>query len=931
MYQCTNVEPQQHHAGPDLSDPKAISRLPQAPRNVLKHMSNVITGVELAEQARRQRSDRALGKDGVSMAVWKFLLNRERANALITDAIAAEWTTGSYPGEHEPPEVDADETKGEKALQQDRPIAGARPCKSCDGRNTSKCTAGHDDRQGRVNKQWTSAKGIAVYKPGKNREQLSGWRTIGIQDGLASIVSSVIRARISAWSCEQLPQEYTGFRPGVGVRDALWAVHRALRQRRKQKLESWVAFLDIVGAFDKISRSALFSILLKFGFPNHFVNILRRAHRGSTVVFTIGGRRYGVRMETGVRTGDCAGPDLFMICILAVTSEMEWPEEGAPIFTDGRHEEFDFKYICFADDFFLCFETREALQDGLGRVIRRIQKMTGMSVHFATTREQLDANGSKTVAMRCTPEGEYHHDIEWEPLEVDVGGAKKGYVQVVSQHRYLGTVVHFDLGSEAAIRARIRAARGALSKAVKALRVKELDARVKGKLLVATIMNVLLYGSETWLIRAEDKLRLNTFWNDACRLAVGTTRAQAISSGFTLKLIRRKLGVEDVDYYLRHRLLNWFGCMARMDQNQLPQRFLWSKPKCPGQNRVTTTSVHQKSIKGETTRAVPAAVGGRWCAEGATAMAKRPKGPEAGMTATSGQSQTEEGSMTHRWSAELCRRSTRCRMTGETMLKGTLRFTQHARRRRTDGVGRAFDRYFSVRAMAAKLSAAPSLRGRLKKGLTVQGILSEKQKAQITTTITAEVFVDPRGCVAEPMVVPWSCPRCGKMYKCKLAMAKKHAQLATCTAPKNKAEKCMPTVPVPQRVYGRRRNITVEQRIYNLIREEELVSKRPYSGCRICKSGNICGPCRLVEAFKLARNHPKVWHDIIYKDEDQTSAASQRRRSKLKKATGSWDDIRWWQHDNKGSNWWNEWRRTYVSVTRIIRELKKNDEVQGAD
>ena len=49
------------------------------------------------------------------------------------------------------------------------------------------------------------------------------------------------------------------------------------------------------------------------------------------------------------------------------------------------------------------------------------------------------------------------------------------------------------------------------------------------------------------------------------------------------------------------------------------------------------------------------------------------------------------------------------------------------------------------------------------------------------------------------------------------------------------------------------------------------------------------------------------------------------------KATGSWDDIRWWQHDNKGSNWWNEWRRTYVSVTRIIRELKKNDEVQGAD
>ena len=113
-------------------------------------------------------------------------------------------------------------------------------------------------------------------------------------------------------------------------------------------------------------------------------------------------------------------------------------------------------------------------------------------------------------------------------------------------------------------------------------------------------------------------------------------------------------------------------------------------------------------------------------------------------------------------------------------------------------------------------------------------------------------------------------------------------------------------------------------------RREKEVSQIPHPGCRICKNGKICGPCTL-EAFKLARNHPKVWHDIIYKDEDQTSAASRRRRSKLKKATGSWDDIRWWQHDNKGSNWWDVWRRTCVSVTRIIRELKKNDEVHGAD
>ena len=95
-------------------------------------------------------------------------------------------------------------------------------------------------------------------------------------------------------------------------------------------------------------------------------------------------------------------------------------------------------------------------------------------------------------------------------------------------------------------------------------------------------------------------------------------------------------------------------------------------------------------------------------------------------------------------------------------------------------------------------------------------------------------------------------------------------------SPKEQAEERLPPVPMPQRVFGWRRSISVKQRIYNLIQEEELVSKQPNPGCRTCTNGKLCDPCRL-EALKLARNQPKVWHDIIYKNENQTSA--QRRRS----------------------------------------------------
>ena len=57
-------------------------------------------------------------------------------------------------------------------------------------------------------------------------------------------------------------------------------------------------------------------------------------------------------------------------------------------------------------------------------------------------------------------------------------------------------------------------------------------------------MNILLYGSENWLLNGSDKRCLNAFWKDACRMAVGTTRQRAYMSGYALVDIRKKLEVE---------------------------------------------------------------------------------------------------------------------------------------------------------------------------------------------------------------------------------------------------------------------------------------------------------------------------------------------------------------------------------------------------
>lgn len=40
--------------------------------------------------------------------------------------------------------------------------------------------------------------------------------------------------------------------------------------------ETWALFIDLVKAFDSASREALFSVLLHFGLPDHFVNVAIR-------------------------------------------------------------------------------------------------------------------------------------------------------------------------------------------------------------------------------------------------------------------------------------------------------------------------------------------------------------------------------------------------------------------------------------------------------------------------------------------------------------------------------------------------------------------------------------------------------------------------------------------------------------------------------
>lgn len=96
---------------------------------------------------------------------------------------------------------------------------------------------------------------------------------------------------------------------------------RQLQEKcREQHQDLLIAFIDQLKAFDNVNWELLWSILLRFGCPSRFVNLLQQFHMGMMACVTNGGQESEpFRVCAGVRQGCVLAPVLFNIFLLCVT------------------------------------------------------------------------------------------------------------------------------------------------------------------------------------------------------------------------------------------------------------------------------------------------------------------------------------------------------------------------------------------------------------------------------------------------------------------------------------------------------------------------------------------------------------------------------------------------------------------------------------
>ena len=107
---------------------------------------------------------------------------------------------------------------------------------------------------------------------------------------------------------------------------------------------------------------------------------------------------------------------------------------------------------------------------------------------------------------------------------------------------------------------------------------RRLSTETRRKVYRATVLSVLLYGAETWTIKAESLQRLNAFHNRCVRTIMGITRYQQWKDKITSRRLAAAFGMEETMTHLLMKCrLRWLGHLASMEPYRVPKHILYGE------------------------------------------------------------------------------------------------------------------------------------------------------------------------------------------------------------------------------------------------------------------------------------------------------------------------------------------------------------------
>ena len=236
-------------------------------------------------------------------------------------------------------------------------------------------------------------------------------------DVCSKIFSKIMSNRLYKILAVQETKCQFGATPNIGCQDGSFTLKSLLHLRREHNLPTFVAFVDLVKAYDTANHKLMFEILNKYGAPPKLISAIERMYSELKVVLKIGKEISKIDQTVGVRQGDPMSPVLFLFIMsaFAETLEQEWETASIPK-ASFHHTPLDnlqkgqlishptsksylrvsdiFEIIqtLFVDDGAFIFESREDLTKGL-EILKKVFDYFGLEMHLG--------KGNKASKTEC--------------------------------------------------------------------------------------------------------------------------------------------------------------------------------------------------------------------------------------------------------------------------------------------------------------------------------------------------------------------------------------------------------------------------------------------------------------------------------------------------------------------------------------------------
>ena len=379
---------------------------------------------------------------------------------------------------------------------------------------------------------WSLSILLSIPKKG-DRTVCRNYRGISLIDVAAKIFAMLLLERFASERNQRMRPNQGGFRPGRGCIDQIFTLRRLLEHRYKNQQPTTALFIDFKTAFDSIDRDALWNIMIADGIPPKLVRLIKAYYTATTArVRVLGADSPTFSLTAGVRQICPMSPVLFNFAIDWIMNQATEVSDGCWLSPECKMTDLD-----YADDIVILGDTPSNLQPMLDKI-----SLFSMKVN-------LKINVSKTKLFTTHPDPNQLLALNGERIEQ------------VSEFRYLGSTILPNGQAKNEIPQRISNARLAFTQLSKALWSRS-DISLHTKLHVyrVSIRPVLLYGCETWPLRATDNQALKVFDRWCLRRIANIRWPDRVSNE---ELYRRCDDIPCLSNLMQQRRLQWFGHVLR--------------------------------------------------------------------------------------------------------------------------------------------------------------------------------------------------------------------------------------------------------------------------------------------------------------------------------------------------------------------------------